>query len=450
MTDIEETASRAVARAIKLGVSHCDVLVADSKFISAEIEKGSIKQASVITDPGVAIRAFVRGSPGFAYCTGHNPSSVGKAVAYAVTMAKAGTKDPDFKDLPEKSKVRRVDGLFDSRIRLLEPDDAVAMVMEVADAAGTDRRVSSVNASVGFALGEVALANSNGFCSSQKMSSLDVVSEVVATSGAVMFSGYDAGSSRKLDRSMIDMVGRTAREHAIKGLKQTKIETGDYALILDPMAIGFVFSTAIGGGANADSVQRKRSYLADSCGKTIGAEAFSVIDDPTLEWATGSRSFDGEGVPSRKRVVVDHGVLRSYLYDSYSAGKDGIASTGNSSRGGSVWSYRHPPSISTSNMVIGKGDSSLEEMIEETKNGVYLRMTFDYPNLATGEFSGLMMESYSVRNGEVGPSIRQSTVGIGLLEMFKRIDMVGKKRTNAFGVLTPPLRISEARVGGSA
>jgi PmbA protein len=249
---------------------------------------------------------------------------------------------------------------------------------------------------------------------------------------------------------MIDMVGRTAREHAIKGLKQTKIETGDYALILDPMAIGFVFSTAIGGGANADSVQRKRSYLADSCGKTIGAEAFSVIDDPTLEWATGSRSFDGEGVPSRKRVVVDHGVLRSYLYDSYSAGKDGIASTGNSSRGGSVWSYRHPPSISTSNMVIGKGDSSLEEMIEETKNGVYLRMTFDYPNLATGEFSGLMMESYSVRNGEVGPSIRQSTVGIGLLEMFKRIDMVGKKRTNAFGVLTPPLRISEARVGGSA
>ena len=163
----------------------------------------------------------------------------------------------------------------------------------------------------------------------------------------------------------------------------------------------------------------------------------------------GSYSFDGEGTRGRKKVVVDKGTLRTYLYDSYAAGKEGRESTGNASRGGSVWDFRKTPSIAPSNLVIKRGDATADEMISETRSGVYLRITYDYPNLATGEFSGLMMESFEIVGGEIGRSLRQATIGMRLLDMFARIDMVGKKPRDVFGVRTPPLRISEARIGGS-
>jgi PmbA protein len=227
------------------------------------------------------------------------------------------------------------------------------------------------------------------------------------------------------------------------------METGDYPVIIDPIGLAWILSNGIAGGASAESVQRGRSYLAGKKGERIGSELLTITEDPLIEWASGSTAFDGEGTPCAPKKVVDKGVLRTYLYDSYTAGKDGVASTGNSSRGGSVWSYRGPPGISMTNMVVGKKGSSLDEMVEETKDGVYLRLTLDYPNLATGELSGLMMESYRVKKGEVGPALKQSTIGISMFDLMSRIDMVGKKQRRAYGVVAPPVRISSARIAGS-
>jgi PmbA protein len=215
------------------------------------------------------------------------------------------------------------------------------------------------------------------------------------------------------------------------------------------LAAGYILSAAVGSGANAENVQRRRSYLAGRLGTPVGSEVLSIYDDPTLEWAIGSTSFDGEGVAPMRKAVIEDGELRTYLHDSYTAGKDSIESTGNSSRGGAIWSYRHPPGISSSNLVVRKGDASLDEMVEDCRRGVYLRVTFDSPNLATGEFSCLIMEGYAIENGEVGPAIRQSTMGIGLLDMFSKIDLMGSCPRNAFGVETPAMRVSSARIGGS-
>jgi PmbA protein len=264
-----------------------------------------------------------------------------------------------------------------------------------------------------------------------------------------MFSGVDMGWTRRLDRTMLEKVGKSAREHAIKGLKQTKIDTGDLPVVWDPLAFGFLLSTAIGDGTNAEGVQRKRSYLADRLGEKIGSEKLTIVDDPTVEWAVGSYAFDGEGTPAFAKPLVKKGVLKSYLHDSYTAGKDSVDSTGNSSRGGIMWSFRRPPAISSSNLVVAEGDSSLQEMLEETRKGVYLRITYDHPNLATGEFSGLMMESFKIDKGELGESIQQATIGIGLFELFSRIDMIGDESRDVFGVNTPAIRISKAKIAGS-
>jgi len=449
MAELENLAETTVRQVMKLGASACDVLVADSRFTSAEIEKGSMKQSSQIRDPGVGVRAFKNGCSGFSFCTGHDRKVVRKIAELAVSQANAGTPDDDFKGLPEKMRPAKVTGLFDRMIPQLEADDVVEMAISLSDYAGDDKRITSVNAGVTIGDGVFALANSNGFVSSQRMTSFELSAEAVARAGSEMFSGVDAGATRKLTTKLIEKAGMNARDHAIMGLKGTKLKTGDYPVVMDPLAVGFVFGMAIGGGVNAESVQRKRSYLTGQLGKKIGSEKLTVHDDPTLDWATGSYSFDGEGVRAVKKTIIEQGELDTYLYDCLAAGKDSRSSTGNASRGGSIWSFRRVPSISASNLVLRRGDASMDELISETRNGVYLRLTYDYPNLATGEFSGLMMESYKIERGELGPSVRQATMGVHLVDLFSRIDMVGREVRDVFGVRAPALRISKARIGGS-
>lgn len=442
-------AEAAVAMAVRSGAEKCDVLAAETTATSVDLEKGSVKQANIVTDPGLGIRTFVKGSPGFAYCTGFDRSAVKSAVEMAVSLSRAGTPDPEFRDLPASNAPRIVSGLYDEKISEMPPEEVVKMVIDMADIAGDDPRITSANASAGVAVCHLALANSNGFSAAQRLTSLDLVVEAVAREGDRMFSGYDGSSGRRLEAGVTDRVSRTAREQALKGLEQTRIETGDYPVVIDPLALGFILSMAIGSGANAEGVQRGRSYLAGRLGQTVAAPSVVMTDDPTLEWASGSTSFDGEGTPAAPLVLIDHGRLECYLHDSYTAGKESRASTGNSSRGGGVWTYRQAPVISTTNLVVSPGDADLDEMVREIKEGVYLRGTWDYPNLATGELSALMMESYLIKDGELGPALKQSTIGIGLVDMMTRVDMLGKHQSSYFGVNAPPLRVSSARIGGS-
>ncbi len=450
MTDIRDAAERTVAKVLRLGASHCDVVAVDSRYVVAEIEKSSTKQASVITDSGIGIRAFRNGASGFAYTTGFDPKEIDRIARLAVSQARAGTPDPEFRGLPGKERATKVEGLYESKIESLRPENVVDLANQLSDAACSDKRIVSVNAAAGAGSCRVALANSEGFRGFQKLTSLEMSVESVARTGSRMFSGADGVWNRRLDKRSITVSGENAMNHAIRGLKSKRVKTGDYPVVLDSLSSGFILLTAVGGGVNAESIQRKRSYLTGQLGRTVAAESVTVLDDPTMPWALGSCTFDGEGTPAKRKPIIERGVLKSYLHDSYTAGKDGVKSTGNSSRGGSTWTFRHPPSISSSNLVMSKGDSSLEEMIRETRKGIYLRITYDYPNLATGEFSGLMMESYVIDGGEVGPSVQQSTMGIGLIDLLSRIDMVGKKQRDAFGARVPPIRISKARIGGSA
>jgi PmbA protein len=449
VTDIQDLVEKTVRKVVRLGASHCDVVAVDSRYVVAEIEKSSMKQASVVTDSGIGIRAFRNGASGFAYTTGYDRRSIDAVARLAVSQAGAGTPDLDFKGLPGVERPAKLKGLHDASIARMQPDAVADMAIGLSNAASTDKRIVAVNAGVSAGSCSVALSNSRGFSRTQKLTSVEMSVESVAKSGSRMFSGVDGDWSRRLEKGSVGRSGRSAMEHAIKGLKSKRLPTGDYKVVLDPLAGGFILLSAVGGGVNAESVQRKRSYLAGQLGRTIATEQLTVHDDPTLPWASGTCAFDGEGIPARRRPLIQKGVLKSYLHDSYTAGKDGIESTGNSSRGGAIWTYRQPPSIASSNLIVSKGDASLDEMVEETRRGVYLRLTYDYPNLATGEFSGLMMESYLIEKGEIGMSIQQSTIGIGCIELLSRIDMIGKRRRDAFGVRVPALRIASARIGGS-
>src|SRR4030067_3154072 len=211
--DIEALAESVVKQAVKLGASDCDVIVTATQAITAEIEKSSMKQASAVSDPGVGIRVFIKGCAGFSYCTGHESQAVKQAVSLAVSQSKSGTPDLDFKGLPAKAKPAKVAGLYERKLAQLGHEEVVSMAIAISDQAGADRRITSVNAGVSVALGDVALANSNGFVGSQKLSAFEAFAESVAKSNDDMFSGVDGGWGRRYDGRMLERVAETAKEH---------------------------------------------------------------------------------------------------------------------------------------------------------------------------------------------------------------------------------------------
>jgi PmbA protein len=231
-------------------------------------------------------------------------------------------------------------------------------------------------------------------------------------------------------------------------------------IVINPKATATIIAGALSVPLNADYVQRSRSYLCEKLNEEIGCNQLTVIDDGTLSRGLLSTKFDAEGTPSQRTILVENGVLKNYMHDSYTAGVENRESTGNCLRSGNnigFGDYRVSPYISTRNLIIADGKRSEEDMISEVKEGIWLCDTADVPNFSTGEFSGLMAEAYKIENGEIAYPIKQATIGMNMLDFFKDIDAVGtdKKQLVTSGVDGLPksvtastIRIKAARVAG--
>lgn len=187
----------------------------------------------------------------------------------------------------------------------------------------------------------------------------------------------------------------------------------------------------------------------------------TVADDGTLYGGMASLKLDVEGTPSQKTVLIEKGVLKSYEYDSYTAGKERKESTGNCVRtppGVGFWDYRERPAISVRNLVVKPGRGRTEDLIAEVREGIFLRITYDLPNIATGEFSGLMAEAYKIENGEIAYPIKQAAFGINMIDCFKKIEAIGADSRSLVvssvdmmprSIATPSFRVTEVKVSSA-
>ncbi len=452
MTDLIGLAERAAQRALGAGADEADAFVTSSELLVVEVERSSIKITRRVVDGGVGVRAIVRGSVGFAYANQLSAPPASEAARSAAALAKAGTPDPDFKALPSASKPKPVVRLFDRRVAEAEPRAAVELLASAADAVGNLRGVYSVNMT--YVLGHQirALATSTGFQGQERLSAVDCSAEVVAREDGASFSSSEWGASRRLGGVDPEAIVHRAAGLALRGLKGTKLATATLPVVFDPVAAAFILGGGLGAGLSAEAIQRNRSYLAGKLGKPVASDLITVVDDATVPGGMGSYAFDGEGAAGQRHVVISRGELRTYLYDSYTAGKEGRKSTGNALREGTgphLWSYRAMPGISPSNLVVKPGRGSLEDLLSEVKRGIYLRLTFDRPNLATGEFSGLVNEGFLIEGGELTQSLRETTVGIHMTDLLKGTEALSGQPREVFGVSTPALLVRRAKIAGS-
>jgi PmbA protein len=239
-----------------------------------------------------------------------------------------------------------------------------------------------------------------------------------------------------------EAVGKVAAQRTLRRLGARKVKTAKVPIVFENTVsgslIGHIFEAV-----NGDSVYRGASYLAGMLGTKIAGDNVTVVDDGTLPGLFGTSAFDSEGVASRKTVVVENGILKSYLLNTYTAKKLGMHTTGNASRG-----LAGSPGIGPGNFFLKPGAKSLQEMIADIKEGLFVTEFLGFGvNLVTGDFSrgasGLWIE-----NGELTYPVEEITVAGNLKDMFSSITEIGSDLEFRSSIASPSLRIDGMTVAG--
>ncbi|MEM1901435.1 MAG: TldD/PmbA family protein [Candidatus Nezhaarchaeales archaeon] len=443
-----EYCRKAVDESLKLGAEAVDVYGVDIETIRVEVKKNNIEVSKASHDVGLGIRAIIRGSMGYSYAAGLN-ISVSDVAHKAVKAARIGYPDPDFKDLPRPSGYPSPQGIYDDKVASLTPEELSDLAKSLIKKVKMDK-IHSVNIAIESSKFTCFVVNSNGVEGVDEGTYLSFLVYITARDGVNMSSSYDGDIVRMLkDIDMESMVLKTAQE-AVKGLKARPYRTAKVPVILSGKVLLAVMVEGVASALNADLVQRGRSYMVTWINERIGVEALTIIDDGLVEGGPLTRRFDVEGTPRQRTTLIEGGFVKSLLHNSYTSGKARTRSTGNASRSGGPLDFRGQVTIAPSNVVIEPGDWSLEEMIEEVRDGLLILDTHDTPNIATGELSAMVTHGYIIENGEVKEPVKQTMFAFNLVTFLRNIRAIGRERSKHFNLYSPPILASEVQVSSKA
>ncbi|MFX0028639.1 MAG: TldD/PmbA family protein [Candidatus Hermodarchaeota archaeon] len=422
-----------------------------NKYISLEIEENSVKNSETGEDNGVSIRVISKqGSLGFAFSNKTEKKSVHSLCDTALKMMKVGTPDPDFHDLPRSyQNYPQVNGLFDKDLKTLQLEDSLSYINTLIEVCEQDELAISQSGSFISNYTKTNIFNSNGLEVTGKDTSCSLSSHIIVkdkVSEETSF-GYEWQSERSIKKlSALDVVN-TALEEAKRNLNRKKIKNMKVPLILTPKGTIQLILRPIASAVNGESFQYKRSFLVDKRDETIGSQYLTIEDNALIDGAVGSAIFDGEGVPCKNKKIFEKGrfLKTGLLHNSYTAGKEGIESTGNAARS----SYSSIPSIGATNLIMREGKIDVKELIGDIKEGILFDYTGDNPNISTGDFSGLILHGNLIVNGEIKEPLNETMIGINLLDLYKNISAISKQFKIYGSLQAPYVRVENVQIIGA-
>jgi PmbA protein len=372
----------------------------------------------------------------------------------AIALAKVTEEDP-FTGLPQTTEFGSISGdlhLYYEDVYSLDGKERIewARRAEAAALAADPRITNSDGGSFDAATGRKVMANSRGFVGGYCTSYAGVSAAPLAmdADGKMQRDGWWSGARRMADLESPESVGKEAARRTVRKLGARKVPTQRVPIVFAPEVarslIGSVFEAASG-----DSIWRHASFLAGKMGAQIAAAALTIVDDnamllPTGAGGFGSSPFDGEGLPSLRTVVVENGVLQTYLLNTYSARKLGLKSTHNASRG-----LAGTPGIGCGNLYLEPGQLTPEEIIAQTHTGLYVTSLMGFgTNIVTGDYSrgatGLWIE-----NGQLTHAVEEVTIAGNLAEMLMNVTVIGNDLVFRGSVASPTLRIDGMTIAGA-
>jgi len=441
-------AENAVASALRQGAQEAEAYVYEGQATSVGIELGQISKTNRIIDRGLGVRVIANKAMGFAYTNIINdPKAIESTVLSALSAAKASKPDPEWCWLPQKKPYASTEGTFDQKIVDLKAEELVDVAQIMLDAAGAvDKRVFPIEGVVGSGYISDAVVNSNDVAGFDKGTIVECsVATLAKESGTVTPMCFEFNTARnyKIDPAW---VGKEAAKLAVSALKTKTVETKSAKVIFTQFALQELLANTLINAIKADSVQRNQSAFKDKIGETVASENLTIYDDGLVAGGIRTSVFDGEGVPHQRTLIIEKGILKNFLYDNYSAKKDGKESTGNASRAG----YLSTPSIDTTNFRIMPGNKTAEEMISEVDDGliVYYLQGAHSSNPVSGDFSVVATPAWKIQNGKITHSSRGVMLAGNIFEVLKNVSVVGSNERQMGQLISPWIQVENVRIIG--
>ncbi len=447
---LEDAARRAVEEALAAGGDEADAWCEDAVERSVRVYDGAVESMTEAGSKGAGVRVFRGGRSGYAY--GSDLSEEGlRSLAHAAAEAASVTEPDEFAGIAPPAEPAGVDGLVAPGFREWTMERRVELALAVERAArGRNPLVSNVEDTVyADSEGRAALATSNGFCASYEQTQCYAYAYAFAGEGADRMTGIGLAVARGPDGIEPEAVGAEAADRAVALHGARQPHSRRCPVVLDPH-VAASFASVIGRTLSADAVQRGRSLFAGKEGEQIADPALRLLDDGLDPEGLATAPFDGEGNPQQSTTLIEAGKLRTYLFDAYTARKAGRESTGNGARG----SYRAPPSVGSTNLLVAPGSGTTADLIAEAGDGLYVMGVSGLHsgvNAISGSFS-VGATGRLIRNGELAEPAREMTIASDLVSMLTAVQRAGgEARWIPFGgsVKAPALLVREMTIGGS-
>jgi PmbA protein len=432
-----ECANQLLSIALRDGADEAEVYGMSGRSLDIDLRKGAVELASESFHSGLGLRAVVRGAVGFSSTS--NMTLLESVARSAIKSARARGSDESWHSLPHIDKVKRPDGIFDSTLERISPEECLDLAASMLRGSAMVKGTEPVSGGVTCVYSTDFVVNSNGIELQETATLMHASMETIAK-GKDVATGSEFQISRTFQPSL-ENVGKAAAEMALASLAGTKAESGTFDVLLKPLAYAELMENTIIPALCADTVQKGRSSLNGRVGEKISSECLGVVDDGLLSGGMASSAFDGEGVPSQKTELIDKGVLKGFLYDSYTGGKAGIKSTGNAVRSG----YADLPHVGIRNLIVSSSDP--HDLLTETKGYVVNGLIGAHTaNPISGDFSVEAKNCFFVVPGEDTKPIRSLMIAGNVFELLKDIE-VGTDVRVLGAIVTPTVKLRMKVVG---
>ncbi len=445
--ELPELAQQTIKQALAAGATDAECTMTEGSEFSANVRMGELETLKEAGSRGAGLRVLIGRRMGSSYTSDLTREGIALMVRSAIDLAGLTTEDPHAA-LPDEAELGSIPGdlgLFSNDVASLATDKKIdaAKRAEGAALAFDPRITNSEGGSFDSNVGGRVFANSRGFVGSYRSSYCSISAVPVAMLDGAMERDYWFTSARDFARlEEPESVGRIAAQRAIRRLGAVKVETQKVPVIFEPRTarslLGNLFE-AVEGRA----IYRHASFLAGKLGEKIADSRITLIDDGTIPHLFGSQPFDDEGVPTRRTPVIEKGVLKNYLLNTYTGRKLGMKTTGNASRG-----ITGNAGIGHGNFYLEAGDKTPDEIVRGVKNGFFVtELIGSGVNTVTGDYSRGAVGIW-IRDGELAFPVSEVTIASTLQEMLNGIGEIGSDLEFRGSVSAPTIMIGEMTVAG--
>ena len=445
--DYRDLADHLLRRARALGADAADVLVAEGTDFSVTVRKGEVETLKDAGSKALGLRVFVGRRTASSYTSDFSPPALETLVGETVDMARVTGEDAAAGLPDEAPPAEEIDlGLFDPSPAALPTKERIerARRAEAAALSASSEITNSQGGTYGSDEGFVVLANTNGFMGSYRSSGVALSVVPVAERDGHMERDYWFTNGRGLgDLLEPEDVGRIAAERTLRRLGARKVPTCEVPIVFDPETAAELLGTLF-RGLSGYSVFRNATFLKDRVGQQVASPLLSLVDDGRRRRGLGSRPFDGEGLPTRRNVPLENGVVRHFLCDSYSARKIGARPTGSARRG-----VGGGPSVGAGNLSFEPGPTPPEQIVGEVERGLYVTDLIGFGvDLVSGDYSQGAVGHW-IEKGRLVHPVHEVTIAGNLQQMLLDVDAMGTDLVWRSSSASPTLRIRRMTVSGS-